>query len=396
MILKILLLLNLLFSPLVLEDMIFRAENGVTLKANDVAEVGKEYMFEGKSYLIVDDSLLRELITMDYDLSKVVTTKVTDMSFLFYNNKLKDLQIQTWDVSNVTTMSWMFGLAEGLNPDISFWDTRSVIEFSDMFHGAKSFNGDLSRWNTSSGKLFNGMFFDSRFDGNINDWDISSAINLSGMFDDARFFNQPLDKWNTSNVEDMGGMFAEAITFDQDLSMWDVRNVNNMTNMFRNAIMFNQDLSNWKVPNITEAPVDFSTKSRVVSPKWGQSQNEKSYWLALVALFALGSLSFYFYKFKKKPVKLDFLPENELYGNLKKYLIDKGSIQITKAELDELIGATSKSLDTQKKIRSTFIKEFNASGIGKIYRVRDDFDSRSFNYEIKWEGQLDSSEKNLV
>ena len=76
--------LFLLLSFFQKEGPIYRAENQVTLQVTQEAEVGKEYLFEGKSYLVVDDSLLRKVIKTERELSTVITTKVTDMSYLFY------------------------------------------------------------------------------------------------------------------------------------------------------------------------------------------------------------------------------------------------------------------------------------------------------------------------
>ncbi|MCH6202081.1 DUF285 domain-containing protein [Aquiflexum sp. LQ15W] len=383
MILKIHFLLSLL-SFWFNDGMIYKAANNITLKAADDAIVGKEYQFEGKYYLVVNDSILRELVKIDTNLSYVVTTKVRDMSYLFFNSVLMDPKIESWDVSNVKDMSWMFGLALSINPDLSNWDTRSVILFSDMFHGTKKFQGDLSKWNTSSGQLFNGMFFESNFNGAVNDWDISSAKNLSGMFDDARLFNQPLDKWNTSNVEDMGGMFAEALNFNQDISMWDVSAVKNMTNMFRYAISFSYDLSNWEVPLIEGIPDNFDTKSSVISPKWNTNKGLGLHWYIVMSFVLLGPVILILVKSRKKKSEPSSEPENEIYLSLKAYLIQKNTNRISKAEIDDFLGISNKNLESQKKIRSNFIKEFNGSGIGEIYRVRDEFDSRSYNYEVNW------------
>jgi len=364
------------------EDVIFRSDNRVTLKASEQAEVGKEYQFEGNLYLVVDDSLLRELVKSEMDLSRVITTKVTDMSYLFYESTLKDPQISHWDVSNVRTMSWMFGLAPIINPDLSHWDTRSVVDFSDMFNGAQKFQADISKWNTSLGERFNGMFFDTEFNGYLNDWDVSSAKIMSGMFDEAKLFNQPLDKWNTSNVEDMGGMFAEAIIFDQDISMWDVRKVKIMTNMFRNTINLKKDLSEWDVPLIKMEPENFSANSKVLNPKWDQKKGSDVNWYLMSLLFLLIPLYVFGKKLIEKPKT-----ENKIFDTLKAYTLHKNISQISRAELDEILGATSKSVEAQKKIRSNFIKEFNLTGLGEISRIKDEFDSRSYSYKVTWKKQ---------
>lgn len=368
------------------DGIIYRAENQVTLKASSEAEIGKEYLFEGKSYLIVDDSLIREVVKTERDLSTIVTTKVTDMSYLFYNSTLRDPQISSWDVSNVKSMSWMFGLAPVINPDLSKWDTRSVVDFSDMFNGARKFQGDISKWNTSAGERFNGMFFDTEFNGYLNDWDMSSAKILSGMFDENKVFNQPLDKWNTSNAEDMGGMFAEAVSFDQDISMWDVRKVQVMTNMFRNATSFNRDLSTWEVPLIKVAPEDFSTNSPVISPKWNlenADEAESFPWYYLLASLVLIPVILLWVR-RKRNVEPILPVEKDIYEALRTFLIQKNTNQLTRAELDEILGITQKTLESQKRIRSNFVREFNESDLGEITRLRDEFDSRSFNYLVTW------------
>lgn len=366
------------------EGPIYRAENQVTLKASSEAEVGKEYLFEDKLYLVVDDSLLREAIKSESDLSRLITTKVTDMSYLFYMSPLKDPQISEWDVSNVKTMTWMFGLAPIINPDLSHWDTRSVVDFSDMFNGAKKFQGDISGWNTSSGERFNGMFFETEFNGYLNDWDMSSAKNLSGMFDDAKQFNQPLDKWNTSSVEDMGGMFAEAISFDQDITMWDVRKVQVMTNMFRNAVNFKRDLSVWEVPLIKIAPEDFSANSPVISPVWDSSGEWSFSGYYFLGALVILLISVFWFTQKRKPSDDVLTVEKDEYESLKVFLNQKNSDQLTRAELDEILGITQKTMESQKRARSNFIKKFNSSGHGEIIRIRDEFDSRSFNYQVIW------------
>jgi hypothetical protein len=368
------------------EGIIHRAENGVTLKASSEALVGKEYLFEGRMFLIVDDSLLRKVVKDEMDLSRVITSRVTNMSYLFYKSTLQDPNISSWDVSAVKNMSWMFGLAPVINPDISFWDTRSVVDFSDMFIGAKKFRGDLSKWNTSSGERFNGMFFETEFNGYLNDWDMSSAKNLSGMFDDARLFDQPLDKWNLSNAEDLGGMFAEAESFDQDITKWDVRNVKVMTNMFRNASKFKRDLSNWEVPLIKLEPENFSVNSPLKSPKWNIEISKKksfTWYYLLLGLIIIPSILILIKVKGRKPRPVQVL-EKDVIEALRVFLIQNNTNQINRENLDEILGIIPKTLDAQKRIRSNFIREFNSSGQGEITRVRDSFDSRSFNYLVTW------------
>ena len=69
-------------------------------------------MINGVTYTVVDEAMLREMVANEEDVTKVVTTKVTDMSELFYldfeHSTDFNQDISSWDVSNVTDMSSMF------------------------------------------------------------------------------------------------------------------------------------------------------------------------------------------------------------------------------------------------------------------------------------------------
>jgi surface protein len=105
--------------------------------------------------------------------NNIVTTLMTDMSFMFYN---------------VITF----------NSDISSWDTSAVTDMSFMFNYAVAFNQDISKWNTSA------------------------VTNMSFMFTNASSFNSDISSWNVSGVTDMGAMFLSATAFNQNLSGWNV------------------------------------------------------------------------------------------------------------------------------------------------------------------------------
>ncbi|MEN8777484.1 MAG: BspA family leucine-rich repeat surface protein [Polaribacter sp.] len=374
MIFKQLLLILTLFAQI--SPKVFLDKNGITIKCNEAAKVGETYTFNNTSYLIVDNDLLKELVKNEESLENVVTTYVTDMSYLFYKNKKFNDNISHWDVSNVTSMSWMFGFCEEFNGDISNWNTENVEFFNDMFHGTKNFNSDLSKWNVSKGILFNGMFFESFFNKDINTWDVSSASNLSGMFDNALDFNKPLSNWDVSNVKLMGGMFAEAIKFNQDISMWDVSKVTDMTNMFRNAVKFEQDLSSW-TPRIYITPKNFNFNSPVIGPEFKKSTNIYLPLIITVIIFML--IYFYtIYRFKKKE-------EFKEYNSIIKKLIHNKKINdhyLTKNDLDEIFDIQHLEYEKQKAKRSSLIKEINNYKPELINRVRDPGDKRSFLYKI--------------
>ncbi len=253
-------------------------DNGVTIKANgnDVSPGDKCYV-NGVEYTAVDRATLLDMVKNGDDVSKVVTSLITDMSDIFNPGRIykitqaiyKNFQtfnqdISSWDTSNVTTMNSMFAGAESFNQDIGSWNTSNVTNMSNMF-GNTSLQSDP----------VDPPFFDPRlaraFNQDISSWDTSKVTNMSNMFVNAKSFNQDIGSWDTSNVTDMSAMFYNATSFNQDIGSWNTSNVTTMYSMFYNASPFNQDLSSWCVSNVTNYK-NFSNGSNLSNanmPKWG-------------------------------------------------------------------------------------------------------------------------------
>ena len=58
---------------------IYLDANGVTIKANVNAVIGESYELGDISYLVVDEATLKAMVAADEDVTKVVTTNVTNM-----------------------------------------------------------------------------------------------------------------------------------------------------------------------------------------------------------------------------------------------------------------------------------------------------------------------------
>ena len=241
-------------EPVNCDDVVYLADNGITIKAYECAEVGDTGVINGVTYTVVDEAMLRDMIFNEVDVTKVVTTKVTDTSNLLYNfdNIFSDFNqdISSWDVSNVTDMWGMF-LFTPFNQDISSWDVSSVTDMGSMFGSTTTFNQPIGGWDVSNVTDMSGMFFSTSFNQDIGNWDVSNVTNMGSMFYQAEAFNQPIGGWDVSNVTDMSGMFRLTDAFNQPIGNWDVSNVTTMRQMFYGPAAFNQPIGNWDVSNVT-------------------------------------------------------------------------------------------------------------------------------------------------
>ena len=204
----------------------FLDSNGVTVKCTDCV-AGDTGIVNGLTYTAHDVTSLYAKPRTDTDFDRVVTSLVTQMSYLFVNFPAFNQDISSWDTSNVTWMQYMFANAASFNQDIGNWNTSNVTDMSYMFFNGYSFNQPL------------------------HNWDVSNVTNMAGVFYQARDFNQPIGNWNTSNVTDMSFMFGRSgdggfsMPFNQDIGSWDVSKVTNFRAIFRRATSFNHNLSSW-------------------------------------------------------------------------------------------------------------------------------------------------------
>ena len=199
-------------------EVVYLDENGLTLKACDDANIGDTGVIDGVTYTVVDEAMLRAMVANEEDVTKVVTTFVTDMSAMFFidYDTASDFNqdISSWDVSNVTNMSYMFLVAETFNQAIGNWDTSNVTVMYGMFLGADAFNQPIGNWDVSNVTVMEVMFHDNAsFNQPIGDWDVSSVTVMEEMFSgyaNACAFNQDISAWNVDNVRNCGGFSVEA------------------------------------------------------------------------------------------------------------------------------------------------------------------------------------------
>ena len=159
---------------------------------------------------------IKELINNKiYDLNCIDTSKITDMSKLFWNklnitNKLNiNVDVSKWNVSKVTNMSYMFYECEKFDCDLSKWDVSNVTNMRCIFSGCTRFKGK-----------------------GLENWDVSNVENMHYMLIGCENLICDLSNWNVSNVKDMECMFYNCKKLNFDLSKWNINNVENIKDMF--------------------------------------------------------------------------------------------------------------------------------------------------------------------
>lgn len=91
--------------------------------------------------------------TANIDLSKLYTSSVTDMSYMFYNcSYAPNLGVSQFDTSNVTNMNRMFYNCSSVSKlDLANFDTSNVTNMNYMFGGCSSLTTiDMSGFDTSN------------------------------------------------------------------------------------------------------------------------------------------------------------------------------------------------------------------------------------------------------
>ena len=185
-------------------------------------------------------SLYKTLTSLD--LSKIDTSMVTDMSYMFEGLwNVVELDISSFDTSNVTDMSHMFEGCHGLTSlDLSHFNTSKVTDMSKMFwwnYGFTSLN--LSSFDTSNVRNMEDMFYEIPYLSSLDlsNFNTSKVENMNSMFRMLKSIETlDLSNFNTTNVKDMYGMFKDSINLKVlNLTGFDLTNVENMAYMFENA-----------------------------------------------------------------------------------------------------------------------------------------------------------------
>ncbi|HGF7173779.1 TPA: BspA family leucine-rich repeat surface protein, partial [Enterococcus hirae] len=204
-------------KKIVLAGKVVAPEDSVYLFSSDVT--GAKYLnnlteIEGLNQLDTSNvtnmrEMFKEMSNLtSLDVSSFDTSKVTDMSYMFYRNGVTSLDVSGFDTSKVTAMSLMFsGMNNVTNLDVNGWNTSNVTNMSGMFLGMSSITSlDVSGFDTSNVTTMSNMF--------------RGMSNLTSL---------DLSNFDTSNVTDMSVMFYDMDNLTSlDVSSFDTSKVTTM------------------------------------------------------------------------------------------------------------------------------------------------------------------------
>ena len=237
----------LLFKPVPGKNTL--SNEDVSWKHSIYGEKIKAIGFTDKVYLPEDSSGLFSNKPGSYtlaeflDTSKIDTSKVKNMSNLFFLSKIKEINLDTWDTSNVTNMSLMFDSSEAEKLNISNLNTKNVRSMNGMFSNLSTSGFkdlDLSKWDTSNvtdiSRMFTLNYSTEKI--NVSNWNTSKITKMEDAFSGAHNLKEikGIENWNTSNVKTIHNMFAYSENLKSlNLSKWDTSNVEDMSELFLGA-----------------------------------------------------------------------------------------------------------------------------------------------------------------
>lgn len=227
--------------------------------------------------------------SVKFDLAKLDTSRVADMSNLFYGcGGIQELDISSFDTSNVTDMSGMFeGCTNLVDLNLGTIDTCNVENMQRMFCECWMLESVDALFDTSNVTTMKSMFDNcmniSRID--VSNFDTSNVTDMSFMFYNCwgQLANLDLSNFNTQNVIDMSYMFSSCNALESvNVSSFNTENVENMECMFEGcSALESLDLSNFATSNVTSMLCMFSynctLKEIVFGDKFDTSNVEMMY-----------------------------------------------------------------------------------------------------------------------
>ena len=183
------------------------------------------------------------VVKNNMNLSAHNTSKVKNMSNMFYNAQIPSVSLSGLDCSEVTDMEAMFMNASISQIDLTGLRTSKLTSMGSMFEGCQiKDNLDLSGFNTEK------------------------VTSMSSLFKNCTATDICLASFKTPNVTDMSSMFEGCQIKDNlDLSGFNTEKVTSMSSLFKNCTATNICLTSFKTSNVTDMSSMFEGCSKLTS-----------------------------------------------------------------------------------------------------------------------------------
>jgi len=101
--------------------------------------------------------ILKKIENKETDFNDIDISAIKDLSYLFEEQNISEIDISEWDVSHVESMRGMFQNCRYLKTpgDLSKWNVSNVEDMSWMFNGCQCLTklGDLQNWEINGTKM---------------------------------------------------------------------------------------------------------------------------------------------------------------------------------------------------------------------------------------------------
>ena len=224
--------------------------------------------------------LYREYNLTSIDVWTVDTSAVTDMSFMFDNDKITSVNLSNFDTSSVTTIGSMFNSCRQLTSlDLSGFDTRNVKDMSCLVQNCEYLQTlNISNFNTSNVTSMTSMFYGCRAltSINIEHFDFSNVTSMTSMFYGCQALTSVTGfaGKDMSSCKSMMNMFLNCYNLKTiDFSGANLSSVTNMSNMFDNlgdmsiAKLETADFSGATISSVTDMSNMFRDQAKLTTVK---------------------------------------------------------------------------------------------------------------------------------
>ena len=181
-------------------------------------------MKEINTYITEKLKLNKDSVARHYNYEPRTRDELKEIIESLIDERGKDADLNDINVSDITDMSELFMNMDICNIDISGWDVSNVHTAYNMFYGCRNFNCDLSKWNVSNLVSAPRMFYDcSEFNSDLSSWNVGRLKNGQGMFYNCFELNCDLEKWNLDKeTVNIGQMFFHCHTLknNKKIPMW--------------------------------------------------------------------------------------------------------------------------------------------------------------------------------